>query len=392
MYVRFVPMKILEIINLPTSAINFIGGQFKYLSEEGGYEMHLICTPGGGIEEFCKENGVNYHGVQLNRQISLIQDIKSLHEICKYIKQEHIDIVIAHQSKGRLLGMIASAITGVKYRIVFAHGVVYETMTGLKKWLMMLNDKFVSSLATKVVCVSEFVVKRRIADKIDHPEKLVLLGRGSCNGLDTINKFNPSLVSQSDVDELKKKYSITHDDFVLGFCGRLVRDKGIIELVEAFKDLKEKYTEKSIKMLIIGEPEKRDGLPERILYYLTHTEGIIFTGRIPFSDIQKYYLLMNVLVLPTHREGFGMVAVEASAMECPAIVSSYTGCAETVIDGKTGLYINQSVSSIVSAIEKCFDKDYAKYLGKNGREFVVNNFEHTLIRKYMLNLINKVIA
>ena len=192
--------------------------------------------------------------------------------------------------------------------------------------------------------------------------------------------------------ELKKKYSITHDDFVLGFCGRLVRDKGIIELVEAFKDLKEKYTEKSIKMLIIGEPEKRDGLPERILYYLTHTEGIIFTGRIPFSDIQKYYLLMNVLVLPTHREGFGMVAVEASAMECPAIVSSYTGCAETVIDGKTGLYINQSVSSIVSAIEKCFDKDYAKYLGKNGREFVVNNFEHTLIRKYMLNLINKVIA
>lgn len=380
--------KILEIINLPGSAINFIGGQFKYLHEEGGFEMHLICTPGGGIEEFCRENSVKYHAVQLNRQISLKQDIKSLRKICKYIKQEHIDIVIAHQSKGRLLGMIASAITGVKYRIVFAHGVVYETMTGLKKWLMMMNDKFVSSLATRVVCVSDFVVKRRIADKIDRPEKLVLLGRGSCNGLDTINKFNPALVPQKEVDELKEKYGITQDGFVLGFCGRLVRDKGIIELVEAFKVLKEKHSEKNIKMLIIGEPEKRDGLPEKTLQYLTNTDGVVFTGVIPFADIQKYYLLMDVLVLPTHREGFGMVAVEASAMERPAIVSGYTGCAETVVDGETGLYIDKKPTSIVAAVEKCFDKDYAHKLGVNGRRFVAENFEHTIVRQHVLNLIN----
>ena len=383
--------KILEIINLPGSAINFIGGQFQYLQEEGGYEMHLICTPGDSIEEFCQENGVKYHAVQLSRQISLKQDIKTLREICKYIKREHIDIVIAHQSKGRLLGMIASAITGVKYRIVFAHGVVYETMTGLKKWLMMRNDMFVSSLATKVVCVSDFVVKRRIVDKIDKPEKLVLLGRGSCNGLDTINKFNPALVPQNEVDELKGKYGITTDDFVLGFCGRLVRDKGIIELVEAFKELKEKHTGKNIKMLIIGYPEKRDGLPEETLHYLTHTDSIVFTGRIPFADIQKYYLLMNVLVLPTHREGFGMVAVEASAMERPAIVSNYTGCAETIIDSETGLYIDKTSTSIVEAVEKCFDKDYARKLGINGRRFVTENFEHTIVRKYVLNLINSMV-
>ncbi len=383
--------KILEIINLPGSAINFIGGQFKYLNEEGGYEMHLICSPGGGIEEFCQENNVKYHAIQLNRQVSLLQDIKSLQKICKYIRKEHIDIVIAHQSKGRLLGMIACAITGVKFRIVFAHGVVYETMTGLKKWLMMKNDKFVSSLATKVVCVSNFVKQRRMADHIDKPGKTVLLGRGSCNGLDTINKFNPSLVLPQDVEVLKQKYGITSEDFIVGFCGRLVRDKGIMELIEAFKTLVEKYPKKSIKLLIIGGPEKRDGLPEDVLHYLTHTDRIIFTGRIPFAEIQKYYLLMDVLVLPTHREGFGMVAVEASAMERPAIVSSYTGCAETIIDGETGLYIDKTASSIVAAIEKCFDKDFSRKLGLNGRRFVIENFEHTIIRKHVLNLINSIV-
>ena len=379
--------KILEIINLPGSAINFIGGQFKYLRDEGGYEMHLICSPGGGIEDFCLENGVKYHPVELNRQVSIKQDIHAHKDICNNIKKEHIDIVIAHQSKGRLLGMIASSLTGVKHRVVFAHGVVYETMTGLKRWLMKQNDRFVSLLADKVVCVSQYVCDKRAEDKIDRKGKRVLLGRGSCNGLDTINKFNPDLVDKSEVEYLKEKFDIKRDDFVIGFCGRLVRDKGIIELVEAYKILVLKYQEKKMRMLIIGYPEKRDGLPSEIMEYLETEKSIIFTGRVPFAEIQKYYLLMNVLVLPTHREGFGMVAVEASAMGIPAIVSDYTGCKETIIPNETGLYIDKTSESIVRAIEVCFDARYATQLGQKGRQFVVENFEHTKVRKHVLKLL-----
>lgn len=378
---------ILEIINLPTSAINFIGGQFRYLHEEGEYEMHLICSPGAGIDEFCMKNGVKFYPVQLNRQVSIIKDIKALRDICLYIKKEHIDIVIAHQSKGRLLGMIASALCGVKWRVVFAHGVVYETMTGVKRWLMIRNDKFVSKLATKVVCVSHYVLQRRNEDNIDLPGKQVVLGKGSCNGIDTINKFNPVLIPRIDIDDLKEHYGIRANDFVIGFCGRLVRDKGIIELLEAFKVLHERHPQKTIKLLIIGQPEKRDGLPEQTLYALTHNEGIIFTGMIPFDDIQKYYLLMDVFVLPTHREGFGMVAIEASAMERTVIVSGYTGCADTVIDGVTGYHIDKSVDSIVEAVEKCFDAVKLKDMGKKGRIYVVENFEHTIVRKYVLQML-----
>lgn len=379
--------KVLEIINLPSSAINFIGGQFKYLRDEGGYEMHLICSLGGGIEEFCDENGVKYHPVQLQRQLSIKQDVLSLIDICRYIKREQIDIVIAHQSKGRLLGMIACALTGVKNRIIFAHGVVYETMSGVKRWLMIQNDRFVSLLADKVVCVSQYVCDKRAEDRIDRKGKRVLLGRGSCNGIDTITKFNPDLVEKSEVEKLREKFGISREDFVIGFCGRLVRDKGIIELVTSHQQIKQRHPERTFKLLIVGEPEKRDALPEETIHYLTHTSDVVFTGLVSFADIQIYYLLMDVLVLPTHREGFGMVAVEASAMEVPALVSDYTGCRETIIPNETGLYINKNPESIVNAVEVCLESNVAEQLGKNGRKFVQKNFEHTIVRTYMLNLL-----
>ena len=384
-------MKILQIINLPSSAINFIGGQFTYLKEEGGYDMHLICSPGGGIEEFCKKNKVHYYPVKMNRQVSFMDDIKAFWRICSYICKNRIDIVVAHQSKGRLLGMMAARICGVKYKIVFAHGVVYETMTGLRRKLMILNDRFVSIMADKVVCVSNYVIEQRRKDHIDKLGKSILLGKGTCNGLDTINKFNPELISEADVDEIKSKYGISKDDFVVGFCGRLVRDKGVIELIEAYDRLRNLYKDKSIKMLIIGSPEKWNGLPENTLNRLKLDDTIIFTGLIPYAEIQKYYMAMSVLVLPTHREGFGMVSVEAQAMRIPAIVSDFTGCSETIIDGETGLYIDRTPRSIERALEKMLDIKYRKKLGVQGRKFVIENFEHTIVRTHMLHLINSMI-
>lgn len=381
-------MRILQIINLPSSAINFIGGQFLYFREVGGYDMHLICSSGDNIEDFCRKNHVHYHPVKMNRQVSFMDDIKALREIYCYIRKNKIDVVIAHQSKGRLLGMIAARLCGVKYRIVFAHGVVYETMSGFKRKLMIWNDRFVSALANRVVCVSNYVIEQRRKDRIDKAGKCILLGKGSCNGLDTVYKFNPDLVPAEDINVIRCKYGLMPEDFIIGFCGRLVRDKGVIELIEAYDLFKSKHPYRSIKLFVIGQLEKRDGLPEETLSRLNSDNSIIFTGRIPFAEIQKYYLVMNVLVLPTHREGFGMVSVEAQAMKIPAIVSKYTGCAETIIDGETGLYIDGTPNSIVKALELMLDTEYAKKLGIKGRIFVSENFEHTIVRKYLLNLVN----
>jgi len=380
--------RVLEVINLPGSAINFIGGQFKYLRKEGGYDMHLICSPGAGIESFCQENDVHYYPVELQRQLSLKKDIKAFIKICRYIRQNKIDVVIAHQPKARLLGMIACVITRVRHRIIFSHGILYETMRGLKRWLVMQNEKITSSIATKVICVSQYVKEFRLADGIDRPSKQVILGRGSCNGIDTINKFNPSLVDDNVIEELRNKYGLSQNDFIIGFCGRLVRDKGVIELISAFNILIEHHPDISIKLLIVGEAEKRDGLPQETFDTLNNGKGIVYTGAVNYSEIQNYYMLMNVLVLPSHRDGLGLVAIEASAMEIPVLVSDYTGCRETIIPNETGLYINKDPMSIVRAVEVCFNARYAKQIGRHGRQFVCDNFEHTQLRKHVLNLLN----
>lgn len=380
--------RVLEIINLPGSAINFIGGQFKYLHDEGGYEMHLICSPGGNIESFCQENGVHYNPVELRRQLSLMKDIRAFIKICRYIRQNEIDIVIAHQPKARLLSMIACVLTGVRHRIIFSHGILYETMTGLKRWLIMQNERFVSCMANKVICVSQYVKDRRLMDKIDKPSKQIILGRGSCNGIDTINKFNPDIVDENVLKDLRQKYCLGQDDFVIGFCGRLVRDKGVVELLTAFDILVEHHPDISIKLLVVGKVEKRDGLPQETLDTLNNGKGIVFTDAVNYSEIQDYYMLMNVLVLPSHRDGLGLVAIEASAMEIPAIVSDYTGCRETIIPEETGLYIGKDPKSIVQAVEACLNGRYARQLGRHGRQFVCDNFEHTQVRMHVLNLLN----
>ncbi len=385
-------IRVLEIINLPSSAINFIGGQFKYLHDEGRYEMHLICSPGEGIEKFCLENEVNYCPVILNRTVTPWQDAKALLKICKYIKKHQINIVIAHQPKGRIIGMLACILTRIKYRVFFSHGILYETMKGLKRTAIKEFERFVSKHATKVVCVSQFVQQRRLDDHIDSPDKQVLLGKGSCNGIDTINKFNPELIDKEFVQKLKKDYGVMPCDFIIGFCGRLVRDKGVVELIEAFISLRKKHPERSIKLLVIGSPEHRDGLPQETLDILSQTKGIIYTGIIPYDIIQNYYMLMNVLVLPSHREGLGMVALEASAMERVVLVSGYTGCAETVIDKKTGFYVSKDSNSIVEALELCLDGNRSRQMGKNGRDYVVEYYDHQVVRKQMLLLLKSILT
>lgn len=379
---------VLEVINLATSARNFIGSQFSYLSENGDYKMHLICSPDDKIVDFCKEMGVTYHPVMLNRQLSPFADIKSLIQICKYISKNNIEVVIAHQAKARLLAMLACFLTRVPYRIVFAHGVLYETMHGLKRWLVMMNDKLVSALADRVVCVSQFVADSREHDHIDGKGKRVILGRGSCNGIDAINKFNPSLYKEEMIDALKDKYDIREDDFVVGFVGRLVRDKGVIELLDGFTQLQSRHLDRRIKLLVIGQPESRDALPEDTLNILKTSQDIIFTGHVPYEDIAAYYRLMSVFILPSHRDGLGLVALEAAAMECPVLVSSTTGCRETIVPGETGSYVELSDQSICNALEKYMDKDLCELQGRNARRFVLDSFERTIVNKAMLNFLD----
>ena len=381
--------RILEIINLASSAENFIGKQFSYFPQHGDYEMHLVCSDGPELEALVKKHQIKHQVIPINRNITPWQDLKSLIAICKYVRRNRIDVIICHQEKGNLLGQTAGFITRVPVRIVLSHGILYETMTGLKRWIVRLQDKLVSDMATNVICVSNYVEEQRNKDGVDKTGKAVVLGNGSCNGIDPVNKFNPHLVSLQKTEALKRQYGIKEDDFVIGFCGRLVRDKGVVELVYALSKLQKKHPEKSVKLFIIGEFEQRDALPEEVLRTIRESKSVVLSGRIPYADIQKYYTLMNVLVLPSHRDGLGLAPLEAQAMNVPAIVSKITGCRETIVEHETGEYVDLNSDSICEKLELFLDNEYAEQQGKKGRDFVVKNFDTDIVSNNLLNYLNK---
>lgn len=378
---------VLELINLSSSAENFIGDQLSYFQEKGGFNVHLVCSDTGNLKTFAESQGVEYMTLNLSRQLSPWQDIKAFFAICKYIRKHQIDTILCHQAKARTLGIPAAWLMGVKHRIIFAHGVLHETMHGLKRFLVLSNDRMLSHMATKVICVSHHVMNARVKDGIDKSEKQMIIGSGSCNGIDTISKFNPALVSLEDVKALRVKYGIADYDFVVGFCGRLVKDKGVKELTEGFRLLCERNPEKSIKLLIIGEPEKRDAVAPEVLEVLNNNPNVVFTGRVSYNQIQKYYLLMSVFILPSHRDGLGLVPLEAQSMGIPAIVTRITGCKETIVENVTGNYVDLNGESVCEELTRYFDPERRRIFGEQARKFVHENFEHTFFRERIFEYI-----
>lgn len=381
--------KVLHIINLFSSASNFIGGQFKFLTDSG-YEMHLICSPDPEILEYSKEQGFKYKEIVLERQLSPKNDLKALIEIIKYIKKNKIDTVICHQAKGCLLGAIGAKIAGVKNILILEHGALYETASGLFRKALIAECRFVCYLATRVICVSPYILELGITNKTSRPEKRCLLGSGSCGGIDTINMFNPDLIDTNNIDLLKEKYDISPDDFIIGFAGRLVRDKGIIELLEGFNIINSRFPGKTIKLMIIGQPEKWDGLPEETLNQLQSNKDIIYTGQVPRNEMPNLYSCMDILILPSYREGLPTCNLEAQSMRIPVVTTAVSGSRDSIVNEKTGLYCQLTGESIAVQVEKLFDEDLRKRMGEEGRRWVSKNFDHTKVWPHMKALLDSI--
>ncbi|MFR8359176.1 MAG: glycosyltransferase [Parabacteroides sp.] len=160
--------------------------------------------------------------------------------------------------------------------------------------------------------------------------------------------------------------------------GRLVKDKGIIELVEAFSILQEKYS--NIRLLLVGMLEERDALPKNIIESIIKNPNIITTGYISNSFIEYYYALMNIFILLSYREGFPTSVLEASAMELPVITTRVTGCIDSIIENRTGVFVSHNVQEISSIIERFYiNRQLGVVYGKNGRSLVEQNFRQELI-------------
>lgn len=368
--------KILHVVNIYFVLPYFIGDQFLYFKEKG-YELNVICSPSKYLADYANKMGFNYLEVKILRAIKPLKDLIAIYTICNFIKKNKIDIVVGHTPKGALLAMLAARIMGVPRRVYFRHGLVYETMHGIQRSLMINIDRLSALCSTKVVCVSQYIYSQSLKDRLNSEKKQIVLGKGTCGGIDSITKFNPAYIELSKINQLKVSLGIKQSDFVIGFCGRLVIDKGIIELVESFYQLK-KESNRKYKLLLVGDFEQRNSLPKYIIDKIKYDEDIIVTGFV-FSNIEYYYALMNLYILPSYREGFGISVLEASSMQLPVLTTKATGCKDSIIEGNTGFYVLNTINSITNAIKSLRDDKNITIYGLNGRKFVLKFFDNRIL-------------
>ena len=380
-------MKVLHVFTIIGTPKAFFDGQFKYLSVNG-HEIHVVSDSPEDIE-FSLRNSIKYYQVPIVRKFNPFSDLSSIKNLIKLIRKEKYDIVVGHTPKGAMVAMIAAKIAMVNIRIYYRHGLIYTTAKGFKRIILKIVEQFTALFSTHIINVSFSLSKLAINDRLNSDKKQKVIGAGTCGGIDTITVFNPKLIHESENKMLKASLGISKDDFVVGFCGRVCKEKGIRELIDGFK--KFILNNPKSKLLLIGPFDNRDVLPDKYKIEIENNPNIISTGRIDKSKLPLYYSIMDVFVFPSYREGFGMCVIEASAMKLPILVSHSHGCVDSIREHQTGEYVDISPLGIMSGLEKMKNASFRKMLGEEGRKFVVENFENRIMWPKIVNMYNNVI-
>jgi lipopolysaccharide/colanic/teichoic acid biosynthesis glycosyltransferase len=370
-----------HILFLRTSSMSFIFLRGHILQlRAAGYEVTCVSAP-GAWQHIAHEEGAHVIEVPLERQPNVLSDIGNLWRLWKIFRAIQPDLIHIGTPKAGLLGNIAAKLSGAPARIYCLMGLRFETLTGWKRRIVIGLEKTACALADSVVCVSRSLREQALTSGVGSIGKLVVLGEGSSNGVD-LERFSTASALSIEAQALRKQFQIGDHEFVIGFVGRLVRDKGVPELVEAFERVRR---ERPARLISVGAFEDGDPLSEELIRTILKNEAIRL---IPFvENPAPIYHMMDVLVLPTHREGFPNVVLEAQACGKPVITTDATGAIDSIIDGTTGLMIPVGdPARLTNALLKiAADPDRAAAMGKAGRERVQKQFDQKVVWDNLLS-------
>jgi len=355
------------IVTTVSDSLPFFKGQINVLKER--FDVELVSAPGKYLDAMCNMHTVKGHEVSMKREISIINDFWSLLKLIVLFFKLKPFIVHGNTPKASLLSMVAAWVTRVPKRIYYVHGLRYYGEIGKKKQLLMFLEKVSCYFATHVIAVSQGVKDGLKEDNLCKKD-ILLIGNGSVNGID-LSYFDPA---KTDSKAVRNAHSIGENDFVFGFVGRLVGDKGVNELVGAFKQLNQIH--KNIKLILIGRFENElDPLQEETIDEIGNNKNIINAGF--QKDVRPFLAAMNIFSFPSYREGFGIVLMEASAMNIPSISSNILGCNEVIFKDVNGFLIeskNQQV--LLDKMGYCIQNpEKINEMAKLSREIVKDKFE-----------------
>lgn len=370
--------KIVRITTVPISLRTLLKGQLKFMSQY--YEIVGLTSPGKEVQDVINDEGIRVIEVVLTRSITPLKDLISLFKVYKVLRKEKPLIVHSHTPKAGTIGMIAAKLAKVPHRLHTIAGLPLLETTGLKRMLLDLVEKITYSCATMIYPNSKGLKEIILTNKYTKPSKLKVIANGSSNGID-VDHFSIEKLNASKLSDLKTELKINDGDFIFIFVGRLVKDKGINELIAAFKRIENE----TVKLLLVGTFEDElDPLEEQTKLEINANNNILTVGW--QNDVRPYFGISNALVFPSYREGFPNVVMQAGALGLPSIVTDINGCNEIIEDKKNGLIIPpKNEEQLFLAMKTMLtDHDTRTTMATNSREIICNNYNREVIWEALL--------
>ena len=320
--------KICFITTVSITLKSFVVETAKYLHNECGYDVTLICD---NDEEFASvlPEYIHYIPVHMSRGIDL-SGFASVLKFYKVFRKEKFDLIQYSTPNAACYASIASFLARVPIRLYAQWGIRYIGLSGKGRQIFKLIEKIVCKLSTHIRSVSPMNLQFAVSEGLYPKTKAKVIGNGGTIGVDMANyDINKKAEWRN---EIRSKYNISDKDFVFGFAGRVSADKGCTELLTAFRNIAE--TNQNAKLLIVGPLEDNCGISQELIQWAKNSDNVALTGMVPNKDMKIYYSAMDILVHPTYREGFGMVIQEAGALAVPVITTKIIGASEVLVVGE----------------------------------------------------------
>jgi glycosyltransferase involved in cell wall biosynthesis len=357
--------RLLKIVTVPLSFQ--LGQGHAAVMSRAGFEVHAVSSPGPLADQYSRYEKVPVHPVPMARRIAPLSDVVSFVRLCRTIRRLRPTVVQAGTPKAAVLGTLAAYLLRVRTRVYYVHGLPMLTAKGLMRRILFAVERLTCKAATHIVCVSPSIRRELIAAGMCPADKAIVLGHGSSNGVD-MSVFDPARFPADAVAKARANLGIPADALVIGFLGRIGREKGIEQLYQAWRTIRDEFP--SAYLLIIGPDEANDPVHPEVLEGLKADPRVRMTG--PDWYPAPLYALMDLLCMPSHREGLPNVALEAAAMEVPVVAFRVPGVVDAVESGTTGELVDPlCAEQIAAAIGKYFQQpSLRKKHGRAGRHRV----------------------
>lgn len=316
--------KVLVVVAVPMTVKAFLLPYLKQLAKV--CHVTVACAEEDGTLRSLLPDGVDFRPVELRRAINPLADVRALITLIALMRAENFSLVHSVTPKAGLLSMLAAFVSEIPSRIHMFTGQVWATKSGISRWVLKKLDGLIALCATHVLADSRSQMDFLVSERVVHSGKINVLGKGSISGVD-LQRFRPDPEVRQ---RLRSRLGYADDDVLALFVGRLNRDKGVLDLVQAFLSASAEQTK--LALLLVGPDE--EGLQPEIEAMAKGNSRLHLLGATPAPE--EFMAAADVFCLPSYREGFGSVIIEAAACGVPAIASAIYGLTDAVEDGKSG--------------------------------------------------------